>query len=136
MSHKTCHAIWKRLHCIDFNLLLNLLSNLLLLTLQCHRYLVGVTFTWASPLFLEISLYYSIDFAILWKIRQDTEMPEALSDSVNGTNTGVLTFLHTKQRDIADHVIVIFVVRSLNCSAEPPNTFVKHRSDCNHEYVV
>ena len=63
-------------------------------------------------------------------------MPEALSDSVNGTNTGVLTFLHSKQRDIADHVIVIFVVRSLNCSAEPPNTFVEHRSDCNHECVV
>ena len=63
-------------------------------------------------------------------------MPKALSDSVNGTNTGALTFLHTNQRDIPDHVIVIFLVRSLNCSAEPPNTFVKHRSDCNHEYVV
>ena len=65
-------------------------------------------------------------------------MPKALSDSVNRTNTGALTFvfLHTNQRDIPDHVIVIFLVRSLNCSAEPPNTFVKHRSDSNHEYVI
>ena len=48
-------------------------------------------------------------------------MPEALSDSVNGTNTGVLTFLHSKQRDIADHVIILmFHSHSLAKLPPPP----------------
>ena len=74
-----------------------------------------------------------------------------LSDSMHGINTSALTFLHTNQGDITDYVIAIFVYknirmnlqifvivvwqvllmvgRSLNCSAETPDTFVKHRSD-------
>ena len=45
-------------------------------------------------------------------MKQSTEMPECLSDSMNGTNTSAFFFIITS-RDIADYVIAIFVYKNV-----------------------
>ena len=45
-------------------------------------------------------------------MKQSTEMPECLSDSMNGTNTSAFFFIITS-RDIVDYVIAIFVYKNV-----------------------
>lgn len=50
-------------------------------------------------------------------MKQGTEMPECLSDSMNGTNKSAFFFIITS-RDVVDHVIAIFVYKNVRINLQ------------------